>query len=112
MTERDPKQGLLVTGGWISAFLVFMAFYAGLQNALRVADQNYSVVGISHNDEHLKDLENKIRSLRDYVDSIAVENRRLMFTKDEHLIFDRERSAAQQDVENRMIWLEHQCGKK
>jgi hypothetical protein len=112
MTERDPKQGLLVTGGWISAFLVFMAFYAGLQNALRVADQNYSVAGISHNEEKLKDLENKIMNLRDYVDAIAVENRRLMFTKDEHLIFDRERSATQQEVENRMVWLEHQCGKK
>jgi hypothetical protein len=51
-------------------------------------------------------------NLRDYVDAIAVENRRLMFTKDEHLIFDRERSATQQEVENRMVWLEHQCGKK
>jgi len=112
VTERDPKQGWLAVGGWIGAFLVFMGFYAGLQNTLRVADQNYSVTGISHNEDRIKELEKTVSVLRNHVDQQDSEIRRDMMTKNEHEIYDKDRIARWQDNESRLLWLEHQCGKK
>jgi len=103
LSEKSWKE----TAAWVSAFLLFMGFIITIQNTLRVADQNYSVVGITHNEEHLNKLELQIKELRIYTDERIEQIRSVAFTKSDHEIFDKERSAEAADFQNRLAWIEH-----
>ena len=107
--KKTPWGSIIATG---SAFLVFMGFYAGLQRSIQESDTKVNAIAIAHHDQHLKDVEDKLKDLRIYIDARDKDARSIMFTREEHEIFDKDRFAKLQEMENRIIWLEHQSGKK
>ena len=107
---REPRWGEATI--WVGAFLTFMIFYAALERSMQASDARANQVGVEHNDQHLKDLEQKVKELREYIDARDDAMRQRTFTRAEHELFDKDRFQKLQEVENRIIWLEHQCGKK
>jgi len=113
----EPKWG--PSAVWVGAFLTFMVGYGAIERSMQSAESQSNQVrsehnadSIKHTDAHLIALEQKIKELRDYIDERDNQMRSIVYTKEEHNIFDKERFAKLQEIENRLMWIEHQCGKK
>jgi hypothetical protein len=114
---REPKWG--PSAVWVGAFLTFMVGYGAIERSMQSAESQSNQVRIEHNADsikhtyaHLIALEQNIKELRDYIDDRDNQMRSIVYTKEEHNIFDKERFAKLQEIENRLMWIEHQCGKK
>ena len=100
-----PKWGII--GTVITTFFLLMGLLIGLQHNSQVADYDANAIGIKHTEEHLKGLEGKVGSLRDYIDRRDDDMRSIVMTKKEHEIFDKERTEKLQEVTRRIEFLEH-----
>src|SRR5208283_99579 len=98
--------------GVVTGFLVFESFVAGLQHAVQSASAERNAISSEHNANHIKSNEEAVKELRQYVDERDNATRASMFSKDEHGIFDKERASQLTRIEDRLQFLERQCGQK
>ena len=96
-----------IIGTVATVFLVFMGLIMGIQHNAQVSDYDANVVLIHHAEDHLRGLEEKVSDLRKYVDQRDNDTRSMMFTKEDHEIFDKERFQQWQDITRRVEYLEH-----
>lgn len=105
------SKNLKLFGASIGALVTVIGLLLGLVRYAQVSDSQVNTVSIHHLETHVHDIEVTHKEIRNYIDSRNDRIYSVVFLKAEHEIFDKERQAELQNIEQRLLYLERRGAK-